>query len=82
MNHSWRSGVTVLLVCGRLTVATPLEVRYLYALTLPLAVAVADGTLRLWAHGPAARLAALGLLGGQAWIAGLGLVEAVLSRYR
>ena len=74
----WASGVVLL----ALAVATPLEVRYLYALTLPLAVAVADGTLRLWAHGPAARLAALGLLGGQAWIAGLGLVEAVLSRYR
>lgn len=74
----WLGGLALL----ALAVLTPLEVRYLYALTLPLAVAVADGALVLWARGRAGRLVALALLGWQAWLCGQGLAEAVLLRYR
>jgi hypothetical protein len=74
----WASGLVLLL----LAVATPLEVRYLYALTLPLAVAVADGLLRLLGLGRAGLLAALGLAAAQLWLMGGTLLEAVLERYR
>jgi hypothetical protein len=74
----WGAGLVLLVVAS----ATPLEVRYLYALTLPLAVAMADGVLLLARRGVAGLLAALALAGWQAWIAWLGLSEAVLRRYR
>jgi hypothetical protein len=74
----WGAGALLMLVA----VASPLEVRYLYALTLPLAVAAAAGSNRLWRDGPVGRVAAVALVGWQATVASLGILEGVLHRYR
>ncbi len=65
-----------------LALVSPLEVRYLYALTLPLAVAAADGARRWAARGSAARAVVALLLAAQAGLALRDLLEAVLLRYR
>jgi len=57
-------------------------VRYLHALGLPLAVAAATGTVRLWSRGVLGRMAAVALWLAQALLACRDLVEAVLWRYR
>jgi hypothetical protein len=74
----WLTGGVLLIVA----MASPLEVRYLYALTLAVAVAAAGGLLRLWERGTLGRLAALGLLAAQATLASRGVLEALLVRYR
>jgi hypothetical protein len=63
-------------------VLTPLDVRYLYALTLPVAVAAAWGLAALSARGTAGRLLGALLFGLQCALAGRGILEAVLHRYR
>lgn len=63
-------------------VLTPVDVRYLYALTLPVAVAGAWGLAALAARGPAGRLLGAVLVGAQCAIATRGMLEAVLHRYR
>lgn len=63
-------------------VLTPLDVRYLHALTLPVAVAGAWGLAVLAARGPAGRLAGALLFGLQCALAAGGILEAVLHRYR
>jgi hypothetical protein len=65
-----------------LAVVSPLEVRYLYALSIPLSVAAAAGGLALAARGLAGRLSAAALLLAQAVLAALNAVDAVLRRYR
>jgi len=65
-----------------LAVLSPLEVRYLHALTLPLAVAVALGADRMMERGPAGRFLAWALLVGQSAVAVGGIVEGILYRYR
>jgi hypothetical protein len=61
---------------------SPLEVRYLYALTLPLAVVAAEGAEVLLTRGAGGAALAVLLLAWQAWVAIQGVVEAVLRRYR
>ena len=65
-------------------VLTPLDVRYLYALTLPVAVAGGMGPGRLWpraaAGGP--RCSGRCSSAAQCALAAAGSVEAVLQRYR
>lgn len=63
-------------------VFTPLDVRYLYALTVPLAAAAGAGLVRLRECGRGGTLAAGLLLAGQAAWGLRGLVEAVAFRYR
>ena len=63
-------------------ILTPLDVRYLYALTLPVAVAGAWGLAALSARGAAGRLAGALVFGAQCALAARGIVEAVLYRYR
>jgi hypothetical protein len=61
---------------------SPLEVRYLYALTLPLAVVAAEGVEWLLARGPGGAVLAGLLLSWQACLAIQGVVEGILHRYR
>jgi hypothetical protein len=61
---------------------TPLDVRYLYALTLPGAVAAAWGLAALAARGAAGRLLGALLFGWQCALAAHGILEAILHRYR
>jgi hypothetical protein len=63
-------------------ILTPVDVRYLYALTLPVALAGAWGLAALAARGTAGRLAGAVLMGAQCALAARGIVEAVLQRYR
>lgn len=63
-------------------VLTPLDVRYLYALTVPVAVAGAGGLAALSARGTAGRLLGALLFGLQCALAARGILEAVLYRYR
>lgn len=72
-------GVALLVVPA---VISPLEVRYQYALTAPLAVVAASGLVRLWQRGTVGRLLAGGLLTAQAVIGARSVVEDVLIRYR
>lgn len=74
----WLAGGALLL----LAVASPLEVRYLYALTLPLAVASASGFGALAARGRWGRLAAWGLLAWQSLLGVRTILADVLTRYR
>lgn len=75
---------------GLCALLSPLEVRYLYALTAPLAVAAADGLERVWAwarQGPAPRLRVIGaalsvLVLLQIELLGRELYEAIFLRYR
>lgn len=61
---------------------SPLEVRYVYALTLPVSVAAAHGLLRLWDAGGVRRVAASVLVVVQAGLSMRGIVDAVFLRYR
>lgn len=61
---------------------SPLEVRYLYALTLPVALAAGFGAMILWEAGKWRRGVAVVALAAQAVFAARGLAEAVLVRYR
>jgi hypothetical protein len=63
-------------------ILTPLDVRYLYALTVPLAAAAGAGLVRLRERGRAGALAAGLLLAAQAAWGLRGLVEAIAFRYR
>jgi hypothetical protein len=63
-------------------ILTPLDVRYLYALTVPVAVAAAWGLAALAARGPAGRLLGAVLYAWQCALAVLGILEGVLHRYR
>jgi hypothetical protein len=74
----WLSGALLLAVA----VVSPLEVRFIYALTAGVACAAASGTRQLASRGIAGRLAAVVLLAAQAWVAGSTIAEAVVSRYR
>jgi len=74
----WLAGAALALPA----VLTPLDVRYLYALTLPVAVAGAWGLAALAARGSAGRLAGALLFGLQCALAARGILEAVLHRYR
>jgi len=74
----WGAGLALALVA----LSSPLDVRYLHALGLALAVAAASGTVRLWSRGILGRMAAVALWFAQALLAGRNLVEAVLWRYR
>jgi hypothetical protein len=65
-----------------LAVVTPVEVRYLYALTLPLSIAAADGLLSLAARAAAARLLAAVLVAVQLVWACWRALDALLWRYR
>jgi hypothetical protein len=62
-------------------VVSPLEVRYLYALTVPLAVAAAGGAIRLGGR-PVTALVAGVLVLAQVALAGWTVAEALLYRYR
>jgi hypothetical protein len=63
-------------------VLTPVDVRYLYALTLPVAAAGAWGLAVLASRGTAGQVAGGLLFGAQCALAARGIVEAVLYRYR
>ncbi|HEY2944614.1 MAG TPA: hypothetical protein VGN09_19425, partial [Vicinamibacteria bacterium] len=63
-------------------ILTPLDVRYLYALTVPLAAAGGAGLVRLRERGRGGAMAAWLLLAVQAAWGLRGLVEAVVFRYR
>ena len=63
-------------------ILTPLDVRYLYALTVPLAAAAGAGLVRLRERGHAGALTAWLLLAAQAAWGLRGLVEAIALRYR
>lgn len=63
-------------------VLSPLEVRYLYALTVPLAVAAAAGLWRWHDAGGGRRVLGWALATAQAALAVKGIVEAVVSRSR
>jgi len=63
-------------------ILSPLDVRYLYALTVPLAAAAGAGFVRLRERGRVGALAAWLLLAGQAAWGLKGLVEAIVFRYR
>ena len=74
----WAAGALLALPA----ILTPLDVRYLYALTVPLAAAGGAGLVRLRDRGRAGALTAWLLLAGQAAWGLRGLVEAVVHRYR
>ena len=74
----WAAGVLLALPA----ILTPLDVRYLYALTVPLAAAGGAGLVRLRDRGRAGAVAAGLLLAAQAAWGLRGLVEAVVLRYR
>jgi hypothetical protein len=65
-----------------LALVSPIEVRYLHALTLPLAVALGTGADRLLGRGRWAGALAVALLCGQTALAVAGIAEGVLHRYR
>jgi hypothetical protein len=69
----WAAG----LACGLAAIVSPLEVRYQYALTLPLAVAAAEGARRLWTKGRIGRIVAVGLLGAVVAVGLAGIVAAL-----
>lgn len=74
----WLSGAALFAVA----LLSPLEARYVYALTLPVGVAAARGLLALWDAGGTPRLGGAALLLLQAALAARGVVDAVLFRYR
>src|SRR5262249_51732557 len=74
----WAAGALLFLPA----VLSPLDVRYLYALTLPVAVAAAGGVLGFVRGGAFGRALAAILLAWQGLLAGAEIVEAVLHRYR
>jgi hypothetical protein len=74
----WGAGMLLFL----LAVLTPLDVRYLYALSLPLAIAAGTGAERLIARGGIARIAAVLLLAAQLVLMASETRYDVLARYR
>jgi hypothetical protein len=74
----WLAGA----VLAALAVLSPLEVRYLYALSVPLAVAAGAGAFTLWARRGASRLAGVALALAQAALAFANALDALLRRYR
>jgi len=71
--------------CGLLlvpAVLSPLDVRYLHALGVPIAIAAAGGVAALAKRGRIATLAAAALLGAQAVLALRTILESVIERYR
>ena len=70
------------LVLFGVALLSPLEARYVYALTIPVSVAAAHGLVLLWDAGLGGRVAASGLLAFQAALAAREIVEAVFLRYR
>jgi hypothetical protein len=71
--------------CGILAlpaIVSPLEVRYLYALAVPVAVAAGRGAVHLYRPGPPRQDFAFGLVAAQLWIGGSNIAQALLSRYR
>lgn len=74
----WLAGAALAL----LAVVSPLEVRYLYSLGFPLAVAAGSGLCRLLSGRAAARVLGWSLLAAQTGLAAYGLAEKVLLRYR
>jgi hypothetical protein len=75
----WISGALL----AALALFTPIEVRYVYALTLPLAIAMADALVDGVGGGPAPRRALVAALGlAQAVVAVSALAEAITQRYR
>jgi hypothetical protein len=74
----WAAGA-VLLAAALLS---PLDVRYGHALTLPVAVAVAEGLDRAWRRRAPLRIAAAALALAQVVLAARAIVDAVLWRYR
>jgi hypothetical protein len=65
-----------------LAVVTPIEVRYLYALTAPVALLAALGAARLWECGLAPRILAGVLVGLQLALGAATMVERLFSHYR
>jgi hypothetical protein len=61
---------------------SPLDVRWVYALTLPVAIAAASGAAQLWAAGGGGRAAATALLAVQAALGLHGVWIALWFRYR
>jgi hypothetical protein len=74
----WGAGVVLL----GLAVATPLDVRWVYALAPAAAIAAAIGFARCWTGGPMGRLAGLTLLAVQAGLWAWSAADALWSRYR
>jgi hypothetical protein len=74
----WLAGA----VLAVLAVVSPLEVRYLYALSVPLAVAAGSGAALLWGRGGPGRGAAALLLLAQGALAAANALDALLRRYR
>jgi hypothetical protein len=78
LRAAWSAGA----VLGALALLSPLDVRYVYALTFAVAAAAATGCLGLWRRGGGRR--ALAVLGGAALLAlgALGAAQALWLRYR
>lgn len=74
----WAAGAALALP----PILTPIDVRYLYALTVPLAAAAGAGLVRLRDRGATGAAAATLLFALQAAWGVWGLVEAVVMRYR
>jgi hypothetical protein len=74
----WLAGA----VLAVLAVLSPLEVRYVYALSVPLAAAAGAGAATLWGRGLRARAAATLLLLAQAAFGAANVLDALLRRYR
>jgi hypothetical protein len=74
----WLAGLAL----AALAVVSPLEVRYLYALTLPLAIAASGAAFELAEAGRGGFLLAAGLVALQAVVGVSNLVDAVARRYR
>lgn len=74
----WGAGIVLM----GLAVATPLDVRWVYALGAAAAAAAANGMARCWSLGAAGRLAALVLLAVQAGLGAWTAGEALWVRYR
>jgi hypothetical protein len=75
----WISGALL----AALALFTPVEVRYVYALTLPLAIAMADALVDGASDGPSAKRALVVALGvAQAAVAVSAMAEAITERYR
>lgn len=82
LDHATASFLAAGAVLLLAAVVSPLEVRYRYALTIPLTVLVAAGAGQVWARGRAGQGLVLCLLGLQAVLGLANLVEALLVRYR
>jgi hypothetical protein len=72
------AGAALMLVA----LVSPLDVRYLYALTTPIAVLAAAGFGRLWSRGLTTRALAVALAGLQLALAVSSLIDRLLFHYR